>query len=186
MNAEETRRVYADLGISKICGSVISYYKDENDTMWEKLRRNNDSALALRDLYGDFYIPGFHIHPDYIDESIAEIRKMDALGIKLIGELVPAYHEWENYASDAMSILLDEAEKHDMIVNVHTQGNDQMDDMVKRHPNLIIIGAHPGEIDQMKRRHCSRPCYAEFSANDQGKQRTGHPVTSNKEKAERT
>ena len=155
MNAEETRRTFADMGVSKICGSVISYHKGENDTMWDKLRRNNDAALALRDLYGDFYVPGFHIHPDYIEESIHEIRKMAALGVRLIGELVPSYHGWKNYASDALSVLLDEAEKHDMVIDLHSQGNDEMDEMVKRHPNLVIVGAHPGEYAQMQR-HIAR------------------------------
>ena len=155
MNAENTLKTFQKMGVSKFCGSVISYYKGENDTMWDKLRRNNDSALQLRELYGDTYIPGFHVHPDYIDESIAEIRKMASLGVRLIGELVPSYHGWKNYASEALSILLDEAEKHDMVIDLHSQGNDEMDEMVKRHPNLVIVGAHPGEYDQMQR-HIAR------------------------------
>ena len=33
-------------------------------TTWQALRQANDDALRLRDMYGDFYIPGFHVHPD--------------------------------------------------------------------------------------------------------------------------
>ena len=50
MNAEETRKMFSKMQVSHFCGSVISYHKGENDTMWDKLRRNNDAALQLRDL----------------------------------------------------------------------------------------------------------------------------------------
>ena len=55
----------------------------------ERDKKNNDTALELKKVYGDFYIPGFHIHPAYQEESVSEIKRMDKLGIKLIGELVP-------------------------------------------------------------------------------------------------
>lgn len=148
MGAENTLEVLTGLGISKFCGSVLRPGEVEGQTPWDKLRYCNDEALALRDRYEGRYIPGIHIHPGYIDESIAEMRRAAKLGVKLIGELVPSYFAWESdYASDAFSILLDEAERLGMVVNVHTMSTAEMDGMVERHPNLVIVGAHPNEYN---------------------------------------
>lgn len=151
MSISGTYEMFSRLGVSRICGSVISCSRRENESAWDKIRRNNDTALRLREIYGDFYIPGFHIHPDYIEESIAEIRRMKDLGLKLIGELVPYMDSWSNYARSELSVILDEAEKCGMVVNIHSDGEDEMDELVKKHPNLIIVAAHPGEYDEFMR-----------------------------------
>ena len=56
MNVDNTIEVFKELGISKICGSVISFTEE---TEWSKIKRNNDTALKLKEVYGDFYVPGF-------------------------------------------------------------------------------------------------------------------------------
>lgn len=150
MTEQTIVELYRQLGISKVCGSVIEV--DNNDDRWAKIKANNDHALNLRDLYGDFYVPGFHIHPDYVEESLAEIARMDTLGIRLIGELVPYVDDWgESYDSENLSILLDEAGKRNMIVNFHSQDEDAMDAMVKAHPDVIFVAAHPGESPALLR-----------------------------------
>lgn len=149
MSAENTLNMFKTLGVSKICGSVISTEKDS----WDKIKANNDEVLKLKELYGDFYIPGFHIHPDYTDESIKEIDRMHKRGVTLVGELVPYLDGWDNYASDEFSILLDEIGKRNMIVSLHTSPtyNDAMDEMVKGHKDIIFVAAHPGEYDTLMR-----------------------------------
>ncbi len=144
------------LGISKICGSVIPKKQEGDKSVWDRLKRANDDALALRERFGDFYIPGFHVHPAFVKESIEEIHRMHALGVRLIGELVPYSCEWEDYgltlASDAFSTILDEAEKYNMILSFHSDENaDIMDEMVRRHKNLTIVAAHPGETPRLLR-----------------------------------
>lgn len=151
MGVENTKEVLSGLGISKFCGSVLRPGEVEGETPWDKVRICNDEALALRDRYQGMYIPGIHIHPDYPEESISEMRRMAGLGVKLIGELVPSYFGWKNYASEELSVLLDEAERLGMVVNLHTQGNTEMDEMVSRHPNLTVVAAHPGEYDMLMR-----------------------------------
>lgn len=151
MSVNGTYEMFSKLGVSKICGSVISGSRRENETAWDKIKRNNDTALRLREIYGDFYIPGFHIHPDFIEESIAEIHRMKALGVKLIGELVPYMDSWSNYARPDLSVILDEAEKCGMVVNIHSDGEDEMDELVKRHPGLTVVAAHPGEYGEFMR-----------------------------------
>lgn len=151
MGVENTKDVLSGLGISKFCGSVLRPGEVEGETPWDKVLFCNNEALELRDRYKGMYIPGIHVHPDYIDESIAEMRRAVGLGIKLLGELVPSYFGWKNYASEEFSVLLDEAERLGMILNVHTMGSTEMDEMVARHPNLIIVGAHPNEYDVLMR-----------------------------------
>lgn len=151
MSPEETRKVFDRLGVSRICGSVISVRKPEERNSWEIVRKHNDIALQLREFYGDFYIPGFHIHPDYPEESLAEIKRMKEAGVKLIGELVPYLDGWSDYSREDFSVLLEEAGKQNMIVSIHSEGEDEMDAMVKRHKDVIFVAAHPGEYDSFIR-----------------------------------
>ena len=139
------------LGISKICGSVIRDFRSGIPTTWQALRQANDDALRLRDMYGDFYIPGFHVHPDYVAESCAEIERMAGLGVRLIGELVPYAHGWSDYSCEGFSKLLDYATEKNMIVSIHSMGEDEMDRMSERHPDTKIVFAHPGEYNEAMR-----------------------------------
>jgi len=158
MSTDDTREVFRTLQVSKICGSVIRRELSPYNTMWDKIRHNNNTALALRELYGDFYVPGFHIHPDYIDASIAEMDRMQQNGIKLIGELVPYMDGWSDYASDAFSLLLREAGRRNMVVSIHSSDFDQMDAMAEKNKDVILVAAHPGDyhsvlghIERMKK-----------------------------------
>ena len=147
MGPEDTLTVFGALRISHICGSVISTAPFPNT--WEKIRLNNDTALRLREMYGEFYTPGFHIHPGYPEESVAEIRRMDRLGVRLIGELVPYMDGWSDYAAEGLSAPLDEAGRRNMVVSFHTMGGDAIDRMVSAHPDVIFVAAHPGEYGEL-------------------------------------
>lgn len=152
MTAENTFTDLSKLGITKICGSVINVNNDTYENKWQKVKENNDIALRLKEIYGDFYIPGFHVHTDYLEESFNEIERMDKQGIKLMGELVPYIDGWQNgYDSENFSLLLDEAGKRNMIVSFHSQNEDAMDKMVKNHPDVIFVAAHPGEYGAFMR-----------------------------------
>ena len=94
MSIDETVNVFKKLGVSKICGSVVSKREPENRCNWDEIKKNNDRALELKNIYGDFYIPGFHIHPSFMEESVSEIERMNKLGVNLIGELVPYIDGW--------------------------------------------------------------------------------------------
>ncbi|MBR2354587.1 MAG: amidohydrolase [Clostridia bacterium] len=153
MSAERTLATFDGLGITRFCGSVLSIGSARADyaTPWEQNLAENRIALALWETYGDRYIPGFHVHPDYVEESIEEMHKMHGKGIRLIGELCPYRYDWKDYSCDGLSVILDEAERLDMIVSFHSMGEDEMDRMVKNHPNLILVAAHPGEYSAFMR-----------------------------------
>lgn len=151
MTSESTAEYLKGLGISKICGSVIYRGAEKDSDPWEWIAESNRRALALKEQYGDFYIPGFHVHPDYVKESCAEIEKMHKLGVHLIGELVPRRYGWSDYSAKAFDEILDAATAYGMVVNFHSMDDDQMDEMVRKHPNTVFVAAHPGEYDKYMR-----------------------------------
>ncbi len=142
------------IGVSKICGSVIDPFNKSNYN-WESIKSLNNIALELCDIYGDFYIPGFHVHPSFVKESCEEVEAMHKKGVKLIGELVPYWHGWSEYGTKELSEILDLAEQYDMILDIHTMDEEGIDVMLKNHPKLTVVAAHPGE-KPMFDRHLER------------------------------
>ena len=163
---EDTVSYLKGLGISRICGSVI-YPAQPDQTHWEAIQESNRIALELAKAYSGFYIPGFHVHPDYVQQSCDEIEKMHRLGLKLIGELVPYYHGWQDYSCKAFDAILDTAAQFNMVVNFHSLDPDQMDTMVRRHPDVTLVAAHPGEASlfarHLKRMEMSENYYLDLS-----------------------
>ena len=100
-------------------------------------------------------LPG--LHPDFVDESIAEIEEIDAQGVRLIGVLVPYLHGWSDYSNRNLSKILDEAGKRHMVVSFHTMPDeqDEMTRMVLEHPDVTFVAAHPGE-KEVYMRHLER------------------------------
>ena len=146
MSMENIRRDYQQLGIDHICGSVIQAGKHlPKEITWEYIQSLNNDALYMRDYFDGFYIPGFHIHPGFVKESIAEIERMHKLGVNLIGELVPYLHGWSDYEDKNLFEILEAAEHYDMVVSTHGANHDKDDALVSHFKKLKIVGAHPGE-----------------------------------------
>lgn len=150
-------RQLKDAGITHICGSVLSkQYKYEG---FESLRRLNDEALALREELGSFYTPGFHIHPAYVKESCDEIERMHKKGVRMIGELVPYMHGWGEFEEKNWMEIMDTAEQYHMVCSYHTPFEYDMNRMLREHPNITFVAAHPGdherlfEHEEMLKRH---------------------------------
>lgn len=167
MSPESSMESLKSIGISKICGAVVTPF-DTKDITWDSVKALNDDVLELKKLYGDFYVPGFTIHPDFVRESCEEIEAMHKKGINLIGELVPGIHGWsDNYYNRNFSEILDLAEQYDMIVNIHNVANDSITNIIKEHPNLVLVAAHPGEQDvfylHMERMKISKNYYLDVS-----------------------
>lgn len=146
-SATQCRADLERAGISRICGSVLLKRPYRPEDGFAYLRRCNERAEELKRLFGDFYVPGFHVHPDFVDESIAEIEAMHARGDRLIGELVPYLHGWSDYSNPNLSKILDAAGKYHMIVSFHTLPDEQeeMTRMVREHPDVTFVAAHPNE-----------------------------------------
>lgn len=143
-------QAYSDLeaaGISHICGSVIEKGVYTQESGFDHIRELNQKALRLKEIYGDFYTPGFHVHPRYVRESCDEIEFMHGKGVNLIGELVPYMHGWTDYSCSGLKEILDTAGQYGMVVSYHTmvEEEDEMEKMIAAHPDVTFVAAHPGE-----------------------------------------
>lgn len=152
---KDFKQVLQRAGIDKVCGSVIE--RTGETESFDKIRLLNDEALRLKEVYGDFYIPGIHIHQHFPDESIDELKRMNKSGVKLIGELVPYMMGWESYYDEGLDEVYREADRLDMVVSLHTMAEyeESMETVVKRFPNIQFVAAHPND-KKMYLRHIER------------------------------
>lgn len=141
MDADLAREHLSKLGIAAVCGSVLGPVKG-----WEDIVRLNDRALEIKERWGDFYIPGFHIHPDHVEKSLEEVRRMAQQGVKLVGELVPYMHGW-SMEHPGLVPILEEVQRHNMVFSFHSTSvaDEVMEPLLERFPNINFVAAHPGE-----------------------------------------
>lgn len=144
MSPEYTKDLMTSLGVTHICGTVITMETENND-FFQKIKNNNDEAVKLRDMYGDFYIPGFHIHPAFVRESCEEIERMHKLGIDLIGELPSYLYGWKNCSDKGFYEIMELAAEYEMTVSLDTGDILEQGDFAAAFPRLKIVAAHPGE-----------------------------------------
>lgn len=129
------------VGVSHFCGSVLSRSYHE----FSDIRILNGNALKLRDIYKGRYIPGIHVHPDYVYHSCEEIELAYKQGVRLVGEIVPGKHGWSDYSCKGFSEILDFLKGKDMLVSLHTVNLDEMEKMASEYKNINFVFAHPGE-----------------------------------------
>lgn len=144
---EQMRDDIRKAGIDHIVGCVLNKRSYTDAEGFSYIRECNDKALELKKILGDFYTPGFHVHPYFVNESIAEIERMNKHGVKLIGELVPYMHGWHDYSDKGLHTILEAAEQYGMTVSFHTMKDEQkeMTQMIEAHPKLNFVAAHPNE-----------------------------------------
>ena len=130
-------------GVLHFCGSVLNGRGDD----FERIKRANRKAFEMKKMWGDIYIPGIHINPHFVKESIKEIEIAREMGVKLIGELVPYYHEW-NYDDSGLFEILDAAEG--FTISIHRMYFDKMEELIKNFKNLTFVIAHPGEAPEVR------------------------------------
>ncbi len=159
MSFEHTERDMRELGLTHICGSVLLRLPNA-ENIWQTLAACNQKAVELAEKYKGFYIPGYHVHPDYVRESCETMEEMYRKGINLMGELVPYAHGWSDYSCRGFDEILDLAEQLGTIVSFHRLDEDQMDAMVKKHPKVRFVAAHPGEYESFMR-HIERMKWSE-------------------------
>lgn len=150
------RRQLEEAGVGHICGSVL-----ERGAPFS-MRTLNDQALTLEREMDGFYTPGFHLHPGQVEASIAEVKRLGASGHRLIGELVPYMHGWNQFSprdwTEEWDAILDAAKPYSMVFSFHTLWDWPIDRLIAAHPEVAFVAAHPGEresvekhIDRMRR-----------------------------------
>lgn len=133
--------------IGRFAGSVID--RDHRDI--EGIVKANRTAIALREKYGEKYIPGIHIHPDYMDVSEREIAFAEKNGVKLVGELVPYHYGWK-YDHPAFPEIMEILDGKNMVVSIHSNDSDlgHLEKLAADNPDKNFVFAHPGDIPRVK------------------------------------
>lgn len=151
LSPEEAAEDLRKAGISKVCGSVISRTPFDKAKGFSYIKELNDKALEVKAFYGDFYEPGFHVHPLYVKESLETLEFMHKNGYRLIGELVPYMHGWReaglDFSSKEFMEILALAGEYGMILSYHTmlEWQEQMETMIAQNPKVTFVAAHPGQ-----------------------------------------
>ena len=161
LNLKGMKEQLAKAGITRICGSVLM--REPLEEGFQSLRALNREALRLRRELGDFYVPGFHVHPAYVRESCEEIAFMHGEGVRLIGELVPYMHGWGSFSEKNWAEILDVAEQYGMVCSYHTPFDYDMKGMIDSHPGMTFVAAHPGDRQRVAEqiellKSCSNLC----------------------------
>lgn len=130
-------------GVSRFCGSVLNGCGDD----FERIKRANALAFEIKEALGESYVPGIHINPNFVEESIEEAELYFKKGIKLIGELVPYYHGWD-YDHKGLFEIFDAL--GECTVSLHRMDFDKMEELIKSFKNITFVIAHPGDAPEVK------------------------------------
>ena len=160
LTLERYRDDLLQAGTSMACGSVI--YLEMNCRPVEEYAQIipllNDQALHARDVLGNFYVPGIHVHPAHVRLSCEELQRCRAKGVKLVGELVHYMMGWKDYSCPEMLEILEYADQLDMVVNIHPSNVADMEKLAAALPHLRLVIAHlsgygqyEGHIELMRR-----------------------------------
>ena len=150
LSTEEFFNHMSFCGVSICSGSVIG----KKTNRFEDLHNFNLHALKLREKYPDRYIPGFHIHPDFVEESIKEVDFAIENGVKLIGELVPYHHGWQDYSSTGFMKILDYINSKKLIVSMHigeVAEIEQLEKAIALYKDTTFVLAHPGYGERIEK-----------------------------------
>ena len=129
-------------GISKAAGSVVRRFPEP--PKWEDIHQLNLAALEMRRQFPDFYIPGIHVHPDFPEESLAELETMNKQHqVKLLGELVAYIMKYPDYTVPQLDDIWALANELGMVVNLHLHNLEEAATILRRFPDLKLIIAHP-------------------------------------------
>ena len=129
-------------GISKAAGSVVRRFPEP--PTWNDIHQLNLAALEMRRQFPDFYIPGIHVHPDFPEESLAELETMNKQHqVKLLGELVAYIMGYPDYTVPQLDDVWALAKDLGMVVNLHLHNLEEAATILQRFPDLKLIIAHP-------------------------------------------
>ena len=162
MSHEDFVRRLREDGITFCAGSVI--HKSDSHRPLEEhgevMIRANAEAFEFHEAFPDFYTPGIHVHPNFVELSCREVDKYADRGVRLVGELVYYLMSWRDYSSRSLYEILRVAADRKMVLSIHPSVHDlpAMERLVESLPDMDVVIAHLGgygiydwSIDLMKK-----------------------------------
>lgn len=151
-------------GISTACGSAIDVpLMSIADNYGQVIRILNERVFSFKDRNPDFIIPGIHVHPDFVKESIEEIEKYIPRGLRLVGELVPGMlggrrleapeaYGAGSFMEEGFFEIFKVCEEKGLTVSIHTSTPSEARELARRFKGLNIVMAHAGPLDSFVER----------------------------------
>jgi predicted TIM-barrel fold metal-dependent hydrolase len=120
----------------------------------EEMRAGNDEAVQAAREHAGFLLPACLVNADLAEEALAEIRRChDELGMVWIGELC-GYASGYRYDTDAFARAMALASDLNMVVQIHSEGWEEMDRLCGEFPRLTWVLAHIGDSPEECKRRC--------------------------------
>ncbi len=137
-------------GITMACGSAIEMdIMSGNINYGECIRKLNMLSWEYAEKYPEFFVPGIHIHPDFVEDSIDEILHYSQKGLKLVGELVPYLMggcvdaDGNVFCSKGFMELFDLCNQLGLTVSLHTSTVAECSYLAETFKTMNIVMAHP-------------------------------------------
>lgn len=142
-SVEEQIATLRRAGIARACGAPVRRLQPDS---FAPIRALNDMALALRDRFPEFCLPGIHVHPRFPQESCAELdRCCGGEGVRWVGELVGYMMGYgEEFASPDALTVLGHAGRRGAVVNFHCNDLEVIERLCRALPGTTLVLAHPG------------------------------------------
>jgi len=120
----------------------------------EEMVQGNDEAAEAAEQHPDMFVPACLINADLGEDALAEIRRCrDELGMVWIGELC-GYASGYAYDTDAFGRAITLAGELNMVVQMHSEGWEEMDRICGEFPKVTFVLPHPGDSPKEVRARC--------------------------------
>lgn len=128
-------------GITLSCGA-FNIRNDGSD--FGVIKECNRRVLEVHELYPDRFSPGVNIHPNFPEESCAEVQKFYDLGFRWIGEIAAYVMNYKKYYTPGLLPVMELAQDRGMVLSMHPTDLEDIENILKNFPRLKLLVAHPG------------------------------------------
>lgn len=128
-------------GITLSCGA-FNIRNDGSD--FSVIKECNRRVLEVHAAYPEEFLPGVNVHPNFPEESCAEVQKFYDLGFRWIGEIAGYVMNYTNYCEGGLLQVMDLAQDLGMVLSVHPSNLEDIENILKNFPRLKLLVAHPG------------------------------------------
>lgn len=129
-------------GIVLNCGA-FNIHNDGSD--FSVIKECNRRVLEVHNAYPDQFLPGVNVHPNFPEESCAEVQKFYDMGFRMVGEIAGYVMNYSKYYAGGLLQVMELAQDLGMVLNIHHNSDlEDIEMIVKNFPRLKLLVAHPG------------------------------------------
>lgn len=120
----------------------------------EEMVAGNDESAQAAAQYPDMIVPACLVNTNLGEDALAEIRRCrEELGMVWIGELC-GYASGYAYDTDTFARAATLAGELNMVVQIHSEGWEEMDRICSQFPGVTFVLPHPGDSPNEVQNRC--------------------------------